>query len=146
MIVAPQGGWRVRHRNSAIADVLGSPCGARNAACTVLLHSKNPVVANPSYAAYTWSPIGADVPIPGTSRRGRHDPSRNDRHRGRRQRAAVWNHRQRQLCRDRQRMIVSAVSDNPLTVDAPNTVQAKAGERVGLSIAPQAVRLLPLEG
>jgi len=36
-------------------------------ASTVLLHSKNPVVANPSYAAYTWSPIGADVPIPGTS-------------------------------------------------------------------------------
>ena len=47
---------------------------------------------------------------------------------------------------DRQRMIVSAASDKPLTVDAPNTVQAKAGEQVGLSIAPQAVRLLPLEG
>src|SRR5437763_545863 len=47
---------------------------------------------------------------------------------------------------DRQRMIVSAASDKPLTADAPNTVQAKAGERVGLSIAPEAVRLLPLEG
>jgi putative spermidine/putrescine transport system ATP-binding protein len=43
---------------------------------------------------------------------------------------------------DRQRMIISAASDKPLTVDAPNTVQAKAGDRVGLSIAPQAVRLL----
>jgi putative spermidine/putrescine transport system ATP-binding protein len=46
---------------------------------------------------------------------------------------------------DRQRMIVSMASDKPLTVDAPNTVQAKAGERVGLSIAPRAVRLLPPE-
>jgi putative spermidine/putrescine transport system ATP-binding protein len=46
---------------------------------------------------------------------------------------------------DRQRLIVSGASDKPLTVDAPNTVQAKAGERVGLSIAPEAVRLLPLE-
>jgi putative spermidine/putrescine transport system ATP-binding protein len=46
---------------------------------------------------------------------------------------------------DRQRMIVSAATDKPLTVDAPNTVQAKAGERIGLSIAPQAVRLLPPE-
>ena len=46
---------------------------------------------------------------------------------------------------DRQRLIVSGASDKPLTVDAPNTVSAKAGERVGLSIAPEAVRLLPLE-
>ena len=33
----------------------------------------------------------------------------------------------------------------PLTVDAPNTIKAKAGERVGLLIAPDAVRLLPPE-
>ena len=46
---------------------------------------------------------------------------------------------------DRQRMVVSGASDKLLTVDAPNTVQATAGERVGLSIAPQAVRLLPPE-
>jgi putative spermidine/putrescine transport system ATP-binding protein len=46
---------------------------------------------------------------------------------------------------DRQRIVVSGVTEKPLTVDAPNTVQAKAGERVGLSIAPEAVRLLPLE-
>jgi putative spermidine/putrescine transport system ATP-binding protein len=46
---------------------------------------------------------------------------------------------------DRQRMIVSGASDKFLTVDAPNTVQARAGERVGLLIAPEAVRLLPLE-
>jgi len=46
---------------------------------------------------------------------------------------------------DRQRVLVSGASDKPLTVDAPNTVEAKAGERVGLSIAPSAVRLLPLE-
>jgi putative spermidine/putrescine transport system ATP-binding protein len=46
---------------------------------------------------------------------------------------------------DRQRLVVSGVSDKLLTVDAPNTVQAKAGERIGLLVAPEAVRLLPLE-
>ena len=46
---------------------------------------------------------------------------------------------------DRQRLVVSGASNKPLTVDAPNTVQAKAGERVGLSISPDAVRLLPTE-
>jgi putative spermidine/putrescine transport system ATP-binding protein len=46
---------------------------------------------------------------------------------------------------DRQRMVVSGASDKLLTVDAPNTVQAKAGERVGLLISPDAVRLLPPE-
>jgi putative spermidine/putrescine transport system ATP-binding protein len=46
---------------------------------------------------------------------------------------------------DRQRLIVSGASDKQLTVEAPNTVQAKAGERIGLLIAPEAVRLLPLE-
>jgi len=46
---------------------------------------------------------------------------------------------------DRQRLVVSGASNRPLTVDAPNTVQAKAGERVGLSISPDAVRLLPPE-
>jgi putative spermidine/putrescine transport system ATP-binding protein len=46
---------------------------------------------------------------------------------------------------DRQRLIVSGVADKPLAVEVPNTVQAMAGERVGLSIAPEAVRLLPLE-
>jgi putative spermidine/putrescine transport system ATP-binding protein len=46
---------------------------------------------------------------------------------------------------DRQRLVVSGVSDKLLTVDAPNTVQAKAGERIGLLISPDAVRLLPPE-
>jgi len=46
---------------------------------------------------------------------------------------------------DRQRLIVSGAADKPLAVEISNTVQAKAGERVGLSIAPEAVRLLPLE-
>jgi putative spermidine/putrescine transport system ATP-binding protein len=46
---------------------------------------------------------------------------------------------------DRQRMIVSGVSNKFLTVDAPNTVHAQAGERIGLSIVPEAVRLLPPE-
>jgi putative spermidine/putrescine transport system ATP-binding protein len=46
---------------------------------------------------------------------------------------------------DRQRLVVSGASNKPLTVDAPNTVQAKAGERIGLSISPDAIRLLPSE-
>jgi putative spermidine/putrescine transport system ATP-binding protein len=32
-----------------------------------------------------------------------------------------------------------------LTIDAPNLAQVKLGERIGLSIAPEAVRLLPPE-
>src|SRR5690349_24664817 len=46
---------------------------------------------------------------------------------------------------DRQRLVVSGASAKPLTVDAPNTVNVKSGDRVGLSIAPEAVRLLPAE-
>jgi putative spermidine/putrescine transport system ATP-binding protein len=44
---------------------------------------------------------------------------------------------------DRQRLVVSGVSNRPLTVDAPNTIAVQVGEKVGLSIAPNAVRLLP---
>ena len=44
---------------------------------------------------------------------------------------------------DRQRIVVTGAAENLLTVDAPNTVLVKPGERVGLSIAPDAVRLLP---
>ncbi|MHC2333112.1 ABC-type Fe3+/spermidine/putrescine transport system ATPase subunit [Bradyrhizobium sp. USDA 4454] len=44
---------------------------------------------------------------------------------------------------DRQRMVVSGASSKPLNVDAPNTILAKVGDRVGLSIAPDALRLLP---
>jgi putative spermidine/putrescine transport system ATP-binding protein len=46
---------------------------------------------------------------------------------------------------DRQRIVVSGVSSRQLAVDAPNTVQVRPGERVGLLVAPEAVRLLPLE-
>ena len=46
---------------------------------------------------------------------------------------------------DRQRFVISGASHKPLTVDAPNTIEARAGERVGLLIAPDAVRLLPSE-
>lgn len=46
---------------------------------------------------------------------------------------------------DRQRLVVSGASNRLLTVDAPNTVQVTAGERIGLSISPDAVRLLPPE-
>ena len=46
---------------------------------------------------------------------------------------------------DRQRLVVSGASSKLITIDAPNTIQAKAGERVGLLISPDAVRLLPPE-
>ena len=46
---------------------------------------------------------------------------------------------------DRQRMVVSGATGKFLTVDAPNTVRARAGERIGLLIAPDAIRLLPPE-
>jgi putative spermidine/putrescine transport system ATP-binding protein len=46
---------------------------------------------------------------------------------------------------DRQRLVVSGVSGKPLTIDAPNTVQARAGEQIGLLISPDAVRLLSPE-
>jgi putative spermidine/putrescine transport system ATP-binding protein len=44
---------------------------------------------------------------------------------------------------DRQRLVMRGGSDKLLTVDAPNTVRVEVGERVGLLIAPDAVRLLP---
>jgi putative spermidine/putrescine transport system ATP-binding protein len=42
-------------------------------------------------------------------------------------------------------MVVSGASDKYLTVDAPNTIKVQTGERIGLLIASDAVRLLPLE-
>ena len=48
---------------------------------------------------------------------------------------------------DRQRMLVEwRTTGKLLTIDAPNSVKARAGERIGLLVAPDAVRLLPLEG
>ena len=47
---------------------------------------------------------------------------------------------------DRQRIIIRDAAANPLTVEAPNTIRVNADERVGLSIAPDAIRLLPQEG
>jgi putative spermidine/putrescine transport system ATP-binding protein len=46
---------------------------------------------------------------------------------------------------DRQRLVVSGASKKLLTVDAPNAVQVTLGERIGLSISPDAIRLLPPE-
>jgi len=46
---------------------------------------------------------------------------------------------------DRQRFVASGAAHKPLTIDAPNTVEARAGERVGLAVAPDAIRLLPSE-
>jgi putative spermidine/putrescine transport system ATP-binding protein len=46
---------------------------------------------------------------------------------------------------DRQRLVISGASARPLAVDAPNTIAAKTGDRVGLKIAPASIRLLPPE-
>ena len=46
---------------------------------------------------------------------------------------------------DRQRLVVSGVSTRPLNVDVPNTIQAKAGDQIGLLIPPDALRILPPE-
>jgi putative spermidine/putrescine transport system ATP-binding protein len=46
---------------------------------------------------------------------------------------------------DRQRLVVSGASARLLTIDAPNTIKVQTGDRIGLSIAPEAVRLLPPE-
>ena len=43
---------------------------------------------------------------------------------------------------DKQRLIVIDAVERPLTVDAPNTLAVRAGDRVGLAIDPQAVRIL----
>jgi len=46
---------------------------------------------------------------------------------------------------DRQRLVVSGASAKPITVDAPNAVKVEIGDKVGLLIPPNAVRLLPPE-
>jgi putative spermidine/putrescine transport system ATP-binding protein len=46
---------------------------------------------------------------------------------------------------DRQRIVVSGASDKLLVIDAPNQTAVNTGDQVGLSIAPDAVRLLPSE-
>ena len=44
---------------------------------------------------------------------------------------------------DRQRLSISGAADRPIMVDVPNTLMVKAGNRVGLSVDPSAIRLLP---
>lgn len=46
---------------------------------------------------------------------------------------------------DRQRIVVCDVADKPLVVDAPNTIAVSVGERIGIAVAPDAIRLLPLD-
>ena len=44
---------------------------------------------------------------------------------------------------DKQRLVVTGASSKPLSIDAPNTMAVVPGDRVGLSIGPASVRLLP---
>ena len=46
---------------------------------------------------------------------------------------------------DRQRLAVSGAAPRPLMIDAPNTLAINVGDRIGLCIAPQDVRILPGE-
>jgi putative spermidine/putrescine transport system ATP-binding protein len=46
---------------------------------------------------------------------------------------------------DRQRASISGAAARPLMADVPNTVAVEVGDRVGLSIDPSAIRLLPGE-
>jgi putative spermidine/putrescine transport system ATP-binding protein len=46
---------------------------------------------------------------------------------------------------DRQRLIIIGAGARPLTAEIANSVEVKVGEQVGLSIDPQAVRILPGE-
>lgn len=46
---------------------------------------------------------------------------------------------------DRLRITVRDVATNILAVEAPNTIAVEVGERIGLSVAPDAIRLLPTE-
>jgi putative spermidine/putrescine transport system ATP-binding protein len=44
---------------------------------------------------------------------------------------------------DRQRLTISGAADRPIMVDVPNTLMVKVADRVGLSVDPSAIRLLP---
>jgi putative spermidine/putrescine transport system ATP-binding protein len=46
---------------------------------------------------------------------------------------------------DRQRASIGGAANRPLMADVPNTIAIKIGDRVGLSIDPAAIRLLPGE-
>ncbi len=46
---------------------------------------------------------------------------------------------------DRQRLTIGGAADKAITVDAPNSISVKAGDRVGLSVDPAVIRLLPEE-
>jgi putative spermidine/putrescine transport system ATP-binding protein len=44
---------------------------------------------------------------------------------------------------DRQRAVISGVAAKPIMVDVPNSVALKVGDRIGLTVDPSVVRLLP---
>ncbi len=46
---------------------------------------------------------------------------------------------------DRQKLTVSGAADKPVQIDIPNSLDLKPGQRIGLSIAPSAIRILPVE-
>ena len=76
----------------------------------------------------------------------RDDPAGIDQARRARRRRSVGPGRQRQLCRRPATADRSAgAAQRPIMVDVPNTIDIKVGDRVGLTIDPAAIRLLPGE-
>jgi putative spermidine/putrescine transport system ATP-binding protein len=47
---------------------------------------------------------------------------------------------------DRLRITVRDAAINVLAVEAPNAIAVGVGDRIGLSISPDAIRVLPAEG
>ncbi|MEJ2625082.1 MAG: ABC transporter ATP-binding protein [Pseudolabrys sp.] len=46
---------------------------------------------------------------------------------------------------DRQKLTVSGAADKPIQIDIPNSLDLTPGQRVGLSVEPNAIRILPAE-
>ena len=46
---------------------------------------------------------------------------------------------------DRQKLTVGGAADKPIQIDIPNSLDLKPGQRIGLSIEPSAIRILPQE-
>ena len=47
---------------------------------------------------------------------------------------------------DRQKLTISGAANKAIQVDIPNSLDLRPGQRVGLSVPPDAIRILPVEG
>ncbi|MCG6205183.1 ABC transporter ATP-binding protein [Rhodopseudomonas sp. HC1] len=44
---------------------------------------------------------------------------------------------------DRQRVVVSGAAGKPLAIEVPNSIELRTGDTIGLTVPPEAIRLLP---